>query len=361
MTLELRCPQCNQLLRVGDDAQGKRVRCPKCQTVFEAQGGASLPAASTPSSTDAPLGSIPTSPANPPPANPFSFPSQASPRPTATPNPFTTPAPSPNNPFNAPVTPTPGANPFACPPTTANPFAGPASGSFGGGAPSPFAPPKDVGNPYASPAVASYSPPGQFGNEGARIGLPWDVPGPNANTFLETAKLVMLSPTEAFNRMQVTGQLGNAILYYFLGQVLAQIGLMLWYVPLMIMQEGPEAGPQLIGNVIGGVVGGIIGLFLAAAFAQLGLMLVGGAKQPYETTLRVLAYCSGSISWLNVVPIAGPIIVGIWYLVAAVVGLSETHRCGVGKALFAIFFPLIVCCVLGAGLGLVIAIAVNAR
>ena len=34
MTIEFRCSQCNQLLRVPDTAAGKNARCPKCQALM---------------------------------------------------------------------------------------------------------------------------------------------------------------------------------------------------------------------------------------------------------------------------------------------------------------------------------------
>ena len=40
MAIEFPCPQCNQMLRVGDDSAGKTAKCPKCL------GLAKIPAAS---------------------------------------------------------------------------------------------------------------------------------------------------------------------------------------------------------------------------------------------------------------------------------------------------------------------------
>jgi phage FluMu protein Com len=35
MTIEFRCVNCNKLLRVNDEAAGKKAKCPECATVVE--------------------------------------------------------------------------------------------------------------------------------------------------------------------------------------------------------------------------------------------------------------------------------------------------------------------------------------
>lgn len=112
MTIEFRCSQCNQLLRVPDDAAGKNARCPKCQALML------VPAASS----DPQFGSAPSPAASPPASDPFA--------------------------------PQAGGGGFGSPPSSpppAHPF-GEADGAspFGGGQPASI-------NPYASPAAAMAS------------------------------------------------------------------------------------------------------------------------------------------------------------------------------------------------------------
>jgi hypothetical protein len=91
MPIEFRCPQCQRLLRVGDDAVGKQAKCPACGT----------------------LAQVPNSLAETAPTEPREF--------------------------SPPL------------PSGANPFGGPGTNPFNAGAftPPPIAPPSD--NPYASP------------------------------------------------------------------------------------------------------------------------------------------------------------------------------------------------------------------
>ena len=77
---------------------------------------------------------------------------------------------------------------------------------------------------------------------------------------------------------------------------------------------------------------------------HLGLMICGGAKQPFETTFRTYCYAQGSASVLQIVPVCGAMASGIWALVCLCIGLSKTQEISVGKAVLAVFLPMIVCC-----------------
>jgi phage FluMu protein Com len=43
MTIEFRCGQCNQLLRVPDNSAGKNARCPKCQALMQVPSSSPAP------------------------------------------------------------------------------------------------------------------------------------------------------------------------------------------------------------------------------------------------------------------------------------------------------------------------------
>jgi hypothetical protein len=75
----------------------------------------------------------------------------------------------------------------------------------------------------------------------------------------------------------------------------------------------------------------IIGLFIGSAIVHLCLMIVGGANQSFETTLQMIPVCGGLIS-------------GVWALVCNCIGLARAHDTDTGRAVLAVFLPLIVCC-----------------
>ena len=88
----------------------------------------------------------------------------------------------------------------------------------------------------------------------------------------------------------------------------------------------------------------VIGLFIGSAIVHLCLMIVGGANQPFETTFRVLAFSQGSTGPLQMVPVCGGLISGVWALVCTCIGLARAHETDTGRAVVAVFLPLVVCC-----------------
>src|SRR5260370_7621248 len=87
----------------------------------------------------------------------------------------------------------------------------------------------------------------------------------------------------------------------------------------------------------------VIGLFIGAAIVHLCLMIVGGANKPFEATFRVLAFSQGSTGPLQMIPVCGGLIAGVWGLVVTCVGLARAHETEPGRAVFAVFLPLVFC------------------
>ncbi len=88
----------------------------------------------------------------------------------------------------------------------------------------------------------------------------------------------------------------------------------------------------------------VVGMFVASAILHVCLMIVGGAKQSFETTFRVVCFAEGSASPLLVIPFCGGLITGIWKVVLYCIGLARSHETDTGRAVIAVLLPLIVCC-----------------
>ena len=73
-------------------------------------------------------------------------------------------------------------------------------------------------------------------------------------------------------------------------------------------------------------------------------MIIGGAKQPFETTFRVVCFGGGSVSPLLVIPFCGGLVVLVWKIVVYSIGLARAHETATGRAVLAVLLPLIVCC-----------------
>jgi hypothetical protein len=256
-------------------------------------------------------------------------------------------------------------------PVTANPFAGdpaPVASQPGGGYP-PFAPEgyqPEALNPYASPASAAgnpYSPNALY--PGLRSGLPWENEPRSLGCFFRTVGMVLGSPTQAFSVMRQYGGLGGPLLFnvYAVGMVMALIAL----IALPILGIVAAAGG--FGNINGqdlalGAAFVALGVMIGASFygvmltlifplvwagiTHLMLMLVGGAKQGFETTFRVICFGYFSIflpgMFINLVPYLGGFVVMIWTIVVLAHGLARAHETSGGRATAALLLPMGLCC-----------------
>jgi hypothetical protein len=234
-----------------------------------------------------------------------------------------------------PADPFPNLQPLPPKPASENPFAG-----VGG---PPLKGPADPMNPYASPAAAAYAYVPHY-TGGPRPGLPWETQPKSFATWWETAKLCLMQPSYAYRIMWQYGGLGSPMLHAISGIAIGSFGQLLWNVPLVLVISlaGNQGQGGQVFQAVAAVALGAIGLFIGAAIGHVCLMIVGGAKQGYETTFRVLAYSQGATAWLNAIP-CGALVLGIWALVLNIIGLAEAHEIPASKAALAVFLPILVC------------------
>jgi hypothetical protein len=93
----------------------------------------------------------------------------------------------------------------------------------------------------------------------------------------------------------------------------------------------------------------LIGPWISGGIYHLMLMMLGGTTRPYTSTVRVSGYANASTLWM-IVPGVGSLISLGFHLVLTVIGLDETHKCGVGKAVGAVLMPVVLfcgCCCVG--------------
>jgi hypothetical protein len=212
------------------------------------------------------------------------------------------------------------------------------------GAAAPAAPPAQISTGPSPEAAA------------ARNGLPWEHRQERGffNAFVETLVMVLTRPGEAFTVMKREGGLGEPLIYALIGGCLGGIVSLLFSLGLQSVgffanrhdtfaaMAGMGAGSAAFIILIPLFV--IIGLFIGSAIVHLCLMLVGGANQPFETTFRVVAFSQGSTGPLQMIPICGGLIACVWALVCNCIGLARAHDTDTGRAVLAVFLPLIVCC-----------------
>ena len=219
-----------------------------------------------------------------------------------------------------------------------------------GAAAAPPTPPPTTAAPPTAPVVAIPGPPAP------RSGLPWE----NRQTrgffpaFFDTLVMVLTKPGEAFTAMRREGGFIEPLLYGLIG---GSFGYIVYLLFLLLMPSLAMFGDR--NNAISGFIGMgfglfftiilvpfclVVGLFIGSAILHVCLMLVGGAKQSFETTFRVMCFALGSTYPLVIVPFCGGIIAGIWGLVIECIGLARAHETDTGRAVLAVFLPLIICC-----------------
>ena len=190
-----------------------------------------------------------------------------------------------------------------------------------------------------------------------RSGLPWDRRKELGlfKAFIETLQMVLVRPTQAFTAMKREGGLGEPLLYAVIGGSFGTAIGLLYQLGLTTFGASAFGGDSDHNTRIFGAVGILVavvfspvlvamGTFLAAGVIHLCLMMVGGARQRFETTFRVVAFTIGSVNPLQVVPFCGNWISGVWGLVLYCIGLGRAHETETGRAVLAVFLPLVICC-----------------
>jgi hypothetical protein len=188
-----------------------------------------------------------------------------------------------------------------------------------------------------------------------RSGLPWDERRTKGlfNAFIETLQTVLSKPVATFTAMKREGGLGEPLLYAVIGGTFGGIFAVTYNFALRSFGSFGDRH-DVMEHLFGGI-GWIflsvltplfvaIGMFVLSAILHVCLMIVGGAKQSFETTFRVVCFAEGSVSPLLVIPFCGGFIVGIWKIVLYCIGLARAHETDTGRVVIAVLLPLIVCC-----------------
>ena len=216
-------------------------------------------------------------------------------------------------------------------------------------------PPQSI-SPIASDAAAA----------APRSGLPWEHRQQLGlvKAFVDTVILVLSKPVEAFAIMKTEGGLVEPAIYAVIGGTLAKIVATLIFLPLhaigfmanrdSAMFGGFGMGFGLIVNLILWPLWVAIGMFIGAGLIHLSLMLLGGAKKPFETTFRVCCFSFGSANVISIVPMCGAFIALVYNLVLNCMGIARTHEIDTGKAVMAVLLPCLVCCAIAGVFGLLI-------
>jgi hypothetical protein len=300
-----------KMLRVPDESAGKKAKCPNCAAVVP------IPAAQSPTA-QSPTAQSPAEETDEYKTTPSEEPTRDQPR--------------------------------------VNPFAEAAAG--GGSGPGPL-PRKtlDPENPYASPVGEAVKIDQRAPDDSRRTGPPWEREGQSAGTFGSTVSQVFGQTEYVFRTMRRHGGYGGPMGFAVVGQMIGTIANMAYQ--FLLESAGNGQDPAFLASFYCGLlvvmpVIIIIGLFFWSFLHHLVLMLAGGTEgfHEFETTFRVIAYCSGSTSLLALIPVCGGCIQLIVLIVFTIIGLAAAHETSTGKAIAATLLPFILCIAGAIGLGL---------
>lgn len=201
--------------------------------------------------------------------------------------------------------------------------------------------------------------------------LPWQDRGrhPSALAALwKTVQIVLLSPSEAFSRINVTGSLSGSLVFVLIvgsiGGYVAAAGQLLLHtlgwteaaaggVAEDLARLGVSVSVQVVLTLVLVPLGVLVGSFIASGIVHCCLWILGGANESFEATYAVVAYASGCTYLFNVIPICGGLIGAVWTIVIEIIGLRQAHRTTTGRAAIAVLLPVILCC------GLVVVLAAS--
>ena len=196
--------------------------------------------------------------------------------------------------------------------------------------------------------------------------LPWEEPSrQKLPALVETVKLVLLQPREAFRRMNRELPASRALLFAL---AVAWPSVTLGFLVALLLQLGELAvasaffketfGPDLTQPFLWGVpvlliFSGLVVLlppiFLVLSLAvnslmfHLFLLLFGAGTRGLGTTFRVLAY-SQATAIFYVVPVAGGLVAFFWQLLVTILGLAAAHGASETRTAWAVLTPFLLAC-----------------
>lgn len=212
--------------------------------------------------------------------------------------------------------------------------------------------PSATPTPSAAALGSSAISPLPTATAGAETGLPWEHRQQLGffKAFFDTVSVLLSKPGEAFVMMKREGGLTDPLLFGMIGGSVGTIVSILFQIGLQSVIRTNTGLVDLVGVPV--VVGLLVfsplwlalWLFIGSGILHLCLMMLGGANRPFETTFRVVCYACGSTQLFNVIPFCGAYVAPIYYIVLVCIGLTRAQETTTGKALLAIFLPIIVCC-----------------
>ena len=173
--------------------------------------------------------------------------------------------------------------------------------------------------------------------------------------FWRTTKNILFRPAATFTALNYEAGIRSSMVYLLVYGSLGQIIGRYWFTLLGIrygILEG-NALDNTIHFALTVLLTPIVLLafvLVVAGLVHLILRILRATRRPFTATFQVMAYASGAISLVNVIPIAGRFIMPIWALVLYFVGLAKAHQTSKTRVFFALVAPLVLAGLLMSGI-----------
>lgn len=181
-------------------------------------------------------------------------------------------------------------------------------------------------------------------------------PGPFFPAAWATAKEVLSTPAETFRRMPASGGFARPLRFYILVTWLTSAVAVMYQMVAAAINPALFSGPQgtnLSQAMLLTIFAGAIvlmpllllaGVFFSAALLHGALLMVGGARKPFEVTLRALCYAGGATSVIQLIPLCGGWVSSVAWLVYSVIALKESHATDLWRPIVALLLVGLLCC-----------------
>ncbi len=187
-----------------------------------------------------------------------------------------------------------------------------------------------------------------------RTGPPWErteSAGVMSRLF-STLLGSLLSPTSFFKGMRREGGYLNPLVYGMILGTLSTVIPIGWNLLIVSFSDAirhSASAPQMLTPspelyALMAILSPIlvtVAAFIWSGIVHVLLQLFGSATHGFQASFRVVCYARSAGVW-HIVPILGPLIGSIWYVVLLVIGFTEAQETSMGRALAAVLIPLLV-------------------
>jgi len=177
--------------------------------------------------------------------------------------------------------------------------------------------------------------------------LPWESGGGLFSAYFRTTKEALFSPVQFFKKVSAGEGYWSPLIYGIISGIIG-IGVLLIYQWFFFFAFIPAQVHTFIPYnliltflMISIPFTVVFSIFLGSVITHLCIMIIGGNKRGFQATFRAISY-SFCTSLFYIIPFVGNFVGSIYMIVLIVIGVREGHGMTTGKAVLAVFLPLVV-------------------